>query len=858
MKQLQGIMETVPGRYKGARVIRIEAVPAHLPESLFGEVLSRLGQKSLSAELYLSTGKELDGTVLTLLILRAEGVYPYQVLQRLETGAGMVLQRLEKAGIVASQVEKGLTEFLNTEVPVKGKSLRGFYVKNTLPASVKAYVPGSYGTVKDGPVSLPALFSVLGSYPDSSLRLQIRKVFFLPEERKVLENSLRWYEKQPDSILRQSAKNQYGRLAGLKDKDLYMVSVYGSGSDVFLNDLCAGAAKYGLENFAAGMDILQRPGYLMRGDEWLAAETAAKGHRPDLCKDLSGPMKRLAHLASLEEIQKAFSLSGNMQELGGLPINRTVSASEPLPKEMKQEGGLFLGTVSQGGQPVYLPPKALTRHGFFVGKPGSGKTVFALGMLYRLSIQKPAIPFTVIEMAKTEYRSLAEKIPKLRVLSMGRQDLMPLSLNPFLPPAGITLEQYEPQLESIFRMAISMAHPLDVIFPQVISRCYAAYGWRPDSTRDSEGVKHFGMLEFIREFKSYVKENYGSDPEAESNINNGGTVRLMAMMKNPLFDTNRSIDIEKLMEEPTVIELDALSSREQKAMVAGILLSQMMMVIRKRGAYSEGLRNLILIDEAHLLLSPGNTGRQEGSAAPEEAALELLQDMTMILRAYGTGLLFGDQSPSRLTASILENVNLKMMFRLDSSGDRRILQDTSRISDQMAEAMVNLPAGQGFLYCDEMSSPEQITVPNAEKLLGLNKAMADEEVKKRSSGSVPPPFTQCDSCGACRNCDSLLRSDAKFIASQILSGPDVSQMLQVPEQGRLAGFLQSDLENACMKTAEKFRMKAEDPGLLTGCVKVQLIRALLLADRCTLTEEEMTQGGHAPDPEDVLKSVMLT
>ena len=69
---------------------------------------------------------------------------------------------------------------------------------------------------------------------------------------------------------------------------------------------------------------------------------------------------------------------------------------------------------------------------------------------------------------------------------------------------------------------------------------------------------------------------------------------------------------------------------------------------------------------------------------------------------------------------------------------------------------------------------------------------------------------------------------------------------------------QSDLENACMKTAEKFRMKAEDPGLLTGCVKVQLIRALRLADRCTLTEEEMTQGGHAPDPEDVLKSVMLT
>ena len=149
------------------------------------------------------------------------------------------------------------------------------------------------------------------------------------------------------------------------------------------------------------------------------------------------------------------------------------------------------------------------------------------------------------------------------------------------------------------------------------------------------------MSEFIRAYKDYIRQAYAQDAEARNNLESGGVARLQALTRTQsvLFDTNRSMDFEELLRHPTVIELDAVDNNDQKSLILSILMVQIMLVIRRRGHYDGKLKNVIMIDEAHLLLGQAVTV-QDGVPNPSAAGVRLLQNMTLILRAYGTALPF--------------------------------------------------------------------------------------------------------------------------------------------------------------------------------------------------------------------------
>ena len=118
---------------------------------------------------------------------------------------------------------------------------------------------------------------------------------------------------------------------------------------------------------------------------------------------------------------------------------------------------------------------------------------------------KREIPFLVIEPTKTEYRALIDRIPDLQIFTPGKNKVSPLQIftpgknkvspfviNPFLPPKGITVEQYIPSLLSAFKEAFSMLSPLDTIFQQAVQEAYIKYGWRDYSTVEDPYVKKFG------------------------------------------------------------------------------------------------------------------------------------------------------------------------------------------------------------------------------------------------------------------------------------------------------------------------------------------------------------------------------
>lgn len=255
-----------------------------------------------------------------------------------------------------------------------------------------------------------------------------------------------------------------------------------------------------------------------------------------------------------------------------------------------------------------------------VGTPGSGKTTFSVSLLDRLW-KEHNIPFLVIEPAKNEYRALIQSIPNLQVFTPGKNFISPFVFNPFVPPKNVKLETYKSTLKTAFSAAVSMSTPLDKIFEESINNCYSDFRWLDTYTIADKG-KIFNISDFIKCFQETFDEiGYTGDAR---NIGRAGVVRLNSLVN--LFDNYFSIPIEDMLSKPTIIELAAIENSDEKALIIALLLLSILAYVNSNYIGEGGLRNFILLEEAHVLLD-ANSNAGQGDANPSAIAQGLVKRM---------------------------------------------------------------------------------------------------------------------------------------------------------------------------------------------------------------------------------------
>ena len=462
-----------------------------------------------------------------------------------------------------------------------------------------------------------------------------------------------------------------------------------------------------------------------------------------------------------------------------------------------------------------------------VGTPGSGKTTFSVSLLDRLW-KEHHMPFLVIEPAKNEYRALVQSIPELQVFTPGKNFISPFVFNPFVPPKNVKLETYKSTLKTAFAAAVSMSTPLDKIFEESINNCYSDFRWLDTYTVDDKG-RIFNISDFVKCFQETFEEiGYTGDAR---NIGRAGVVRLNSLVN--LFDNYFSIPIEDILQKPTIIELAAIENSDQKALIISLLLLSILAYVNSNYIGEGGLKNVILLEEAHVLLD-ADTNAGQGDANPSAIAQGLVKRMLAEIRSYGVGIVIADQSPRKVGTDVVALTDMKMVFRLVESEDKQIIGDSTNMSDTQIQRMSKLKPGEAFLFFNKLDEPEEVITPDYRLENNISITLSDDGIRSLSTywndkADMLRPYPQCQFVSHCAHtCDYSRRILAREVARRIFVKnfkADTKDFAPVKKVfGQISKLIQDELND------EPFT-----PELLS-CVKVHLWRRIKYGTKIPLKD----------------------
>ena len=534
----------------------------------------------------------------------------------------------------------------------------------------------------------------------------------------------------------------------------------------------------------------------------------------------SGALFRLPYIITGEEAAEFFRLPiGSDRVSAGLNVNESVKGSRTYSSDIINAGDITAGRLrsSSKGDTIGFSLNDLAKHMLVVGTPGSGKTTFSVSLLDRLW-KDHNIPFLVIEPAKNEYRALVQSIPDLQVFTPGKNFISPFMFNPFVPPKNVKLETYKSTLKTAFAAAVSMSTPLDKIFEEAINNCYSDFRWLDTYTSDDKG-KVFNISDFIKCFQQTFDEiGYTGDAR---NIGRAGVVRLNSLVN--LFDNYFSIPIEDILRKPTVIELAAIENSDQKALIISLLLLSILAYVNSNYVGEGGLKNVILLEEAHVLLD-ADTNAGHGEANPSAIAQGLVKRMLAEIRSYGVGLIIADQSPRKVSADVVALTDMKMVFRLVESADKQIIGDSTNMTDAQVQRMAKLKPGEAFLFYNKLDEPEEVVISDYRLDNNISVTLSDEGIRSLSTywndkADKLRPYPECRCVACCQtSCDYGRRVLAREVARRIfvkhfkVGTEDFAVLTEV--LGKISRLIQAELND------EEFT-----PELLS-CVKVHLWRRI--------------------------------
>lgn len=490
----------------------------------------------------------------------------------------------------------------------------------------------------------------------------------------------------------------------------FEVTVIRSGDGAY-EEACAAFLRFAAQPIETGDG-----GSLLRGR--LTAERLEKLEAGDPAR-----AQRLRRLVRTRRLVDAGTVAAllRLPTSAGVPL-KTIR----IESELRAGGGLGSGASSavvlgrdvERERPATVPLVQLGKHAFVGGTTGSGKTTTVDGMLGQLW-EEHRVPFVVLESSKSEYRRMLLRgerwARELRVFTTGNERVSPLRFNPFVVPAGCTVEEHIGQVEECFAGALPLWGPLPSLLGKGIRQAYEKLGLEEDDLGE-EGTA-FPCMEDVLEATREVVAAQGYVGEVKANVEAAIATRLEPLCRGSvgrMFRTRTSLpSLETLLRFPAVVELEALNA-DQKNLVALFLLTSIYRAVRSQGP-SERLRFVVVIEEAHNLVGATSAPAGPDVGDPRGHATRLVVKLLAEARAYGVGLVVIDQTPAAVAPEVLKNTTVKLVHRTTDREDRDRIAGGMTLDGTGELELARLLPGEAFLYHDGLHGPVRVTVDPASR-----------------------------------------------------------------------------------------------------------------------------------------------
>ena len=382
-----------------------------------------------------------------------------------------------------------------------------------------------------------------------------------------------------------------------------------------------------------------------------------------------------------------------------------------------------------------LSESDINKHTFVCGMTGMGKT-----NTVKMILDKINKPFLVIEPAKKEYRNINKE---KKVYTLGNVKLNSLRLNPFYILPGINPQQHIDLLKDLFSASFALYGPMPYIVEKCLSTVYEKKGWnlyfghhpyltdikdRRNAFNEDEinekynEISHKYLFPTMQDLKNEVDEYVESmeyDKELKGNIKSAINARIDSLCvgsKGYIFNSNNIPDFNKLFSENTVLELESLGDDADKSFFMGLIIIFLneYMQVRKELENTNGLKHILVIEEAHRLLKNTSSETNENFGNPKGKAVEHFTNMLAEMRSYGEGVIVSEQIPTKLAPDVIKNSSNKIVHRLASKDDQEIMANTIGLKSEEAIYIGNQKTGYALCSKEGLYQPLMIKIKRIE------------------------------------------------------------------------------------------------------------------------------------------------
>jgi DNA-binding MarR family transcriptional regulator len=431
------------------------------------------------------------------------------------------------------------------------------------------------------------------------------------------------------------------------------------------------------------------------------------------------------------------------------------------PRQEDMTGEFPLGLITYAEKDLYpfcLRKGDWIRHVCISGMSGSGKTNFAFKILDNFIKRK--IPFLIFDWKKS-FRPLLLLNPKILLFTVGNDNVSNLfKININRPPKSVAPREWINILCDLISESFGTSYGVHKLLSEAMDQSFRDLGVYKGSNNYPTWHQIKDKLE---EMEAGMKGRKGRESEwIASALRVAHVLTFGGFGASINHKEHDAYTVDELLDKEVIFELNALDNSEKK-FFCQFLLMYIYKLKKANQAEEQGLKSIILVDEAH------NIFLKQRTMFVSESVTDMIYRE---VREYGIGLICLDQHISKLSDTVAGNSACNIAFQQVLPADVETVAGIMQLKEKK-KFFSMLPVGHAIVkLAERYHNPFLVKTPLM-PTLGI--MLKDEKIKEAMKSQVKferskKYFEQ--SCAPENIAKQIERMDKIFMASGVKADED--------------------------------------------------------------------------------------